>query len=281
MPTHQPDILTDKKERSDFFIALFVILIAGIFITQTSLFTSSSDIESQEALASAAIVDTEDLGTDIKDLSELTHSEEPEVKATTLVHSDTNKTTLSKNVTRHSSSLTQANGEIDYAQETTAIEAVKEVSTEIASEVKEELTASGAEIKENVSDLKTEVQEEIKEVTEAVATSTNNITSNLQATETDTKLEQERQNVLTSAIQESNSKVTDKKDCVIAIGLYREQKNIKVLSNRLELEGYDVFSKPIKSMTQIGVYISCDPVISKSVLSEIREIYAKDAFIVE
>ena len=75
--------------------------------------------------------------------------------------------------------------------------------------------------------------------------------------------------------------MTDKKDCVIAIGLYREQKNIKVLSNRLELEGYNVFSKPIKSMTQIGVYISCDPVISKSVLSEIREIYAKDAFIVE
>ena len=62
---------------------------------------------------------------------------------------------------------------------------------------------------------------------------------------------------------------------------YKEQKNVDLIRRRLDTQGFDVYTKGFPNSTQVGVIVVCDTQEAESVLSEIREDFAKDAFIEE
>ena len=265
MQTNQPDILQDKKERNDFLVALTVIVLTGIFITQTSLI--SNDEATAQITAPATDIDTETEDRTSKYLIEDKEIERP-VEETIAPRRKQTPVLPFIHHTREEASRDK----INFSPAATNTQEVKNTHGDIPVEAKEEANKKANEVIAAVKEVGTEIKGE--EITEKSNKEIEKETTN----EVVNSVIQEKKALLSSAL---DKKDFDSKDCVIAIGLYEEPKNVSKLSSRLESEGYDVFTKDLRRLTQVGVYISCDPTISKSVLSEIQEIYAKDAFIVE
>lgn len=278
MQTNQPDILTDKKERNDFYIALITIFLTGIFITQTSLISQDEAVSQKTIYTSDIKTDTDEYTstyiTEEKEIERPSESSVAPIRKRAAVTPPTYHANKSVPIEKAiiSKAVASETQEVKNKLSDMATEVHEEV-TEVISEVKEAGTEIIEEIKSETADINEEVQEEGREEM--------SVEINQAATEIQEEAKAEIQ--VTKAVLSSALDKTDlnKKDCVIAIGLYEEAKNVSNLSSRLESEGYDVFTKNLRRLTQVGVYISCDPTMSKSVLSEIQEIYAKDAFIVE
>ncbi len=67
--------------------------------------------------------------------------------------------------------------------------------------------------------------------------------------------------------------------CIVVIGAYGRQSSIDKLIRRLENDNYKIFKTPYKSLTRIGVYLPCDKVTIERELIKLRKNYAKDAML--
>ncbi len=277
MQTNQPDILMDKKERNDFFIALATIALAGLFITQTSLISRDKAVTQDPTSATIIAAEADDIAS-----TYIVEEKDIESPAESSIAPKRAKVNVAPPLYR-----TNKREPLDKADFDKAVmvetEEIQNNLSDMATEAKEEVTEIAAEVKEVTDEVSEKVQSESAVISANVTEKVNTQTTQLK--EEATAVIQEATNeiketraVLSSAL---DNKDLSKKDCVIAIGLYEDDSNVSKLSSRLESEGYSVFTKDIKRFTQVGVYISCDPTMSKSVLSEIKEIYAEDAFIVE
>ena len=257
----QPDILTDKKERSDFYIALLVILIAGAFVWHSAL-GGGDDI----SLGDQIIADA-DIGAD--DVAHIYESEE-ELDQTGGYHTNS----------KVSSVFPKRELDVD--------ESVGEGAM------------SQIEMKDDVPDLAVDEKEKTMEVADEEAPSTKEEQNSLRllSDESHDKVDQMQEEVVASAeevkiVEKLEEKIVaavprtvtrssgETRTCHISVGLYKDPSNVSQLKSRLELQGFDVYTKNIKRTTQVGVYVACDSDEAESILSEIRADFAKDAFIEE
>lgn len=267
MRTHQPEIFTDKHERNDFYIALLVIVLAGVFITQTALVRPDKKPIKKTILAQVEPSD-DNLVNLTQQAVEIENKEDDLQKRSTTIRNKyippkdreamnpwTDKV-IDKSVAKSKNKLPQED-EIDYSVNNVAEES-KQKNVEVVEEVVEEV--------EHTKNTSLIDQENAKPTIER---SENRLQNDSRLT---------TKEVLSSAIVEDEA---NREDCIIAIGLYKEPKNISKLKSSLTKSGFNVFTRQMRTVTQVGIYISCDPIISQSVLSEVQEIYAEDAFIVK
>ena len=257
MQTNQPDILQDKKERNDFLVALTVIVLTGVFITQTSLI--SNDEATAQITAPATDIDTETEDRTSKYLIEDKEIERP-VEETIAPRRKQTPVLPFIHHTREEASRDK----INFSPAATNTQEVKNTHGDIAVEAMKEASEEANEVIAAVKEVGTEIKGKTTEATEEITEKSNKEIEKETTNEVVNSVIQEKKALLSSAL---DKKDFDSKDCVIAIGLYEEPKNVSKLSSRLESEGYDVFTKDLRRLTQVGVYISCDPTISKSVLS--------------
>lgn len=71
----------------------------------------------------------------------------------------------------------------------------------------------------------------------------------------------------------------DETSCIVVIGAYGKQSSIDKLVRKLEKNNYKIFKTPYKSLTRIGVYLPCDKVTIERELIKLRRNYAKDAML--
>lgn len=72
---------------------------------------------------------------------------------------------------------------------------------------------------------------------------------------------------------------TSDKSCVIAIGIYRNERNANKMLNRLKKAGYDAFSVSRRNKVRVQVYHPCDTNSLNESLSNIRANFASDALV--
>ncbi len=66
-------------------------------------------------------------------------------------------------------------------------------------------------------------------------------------------------------------------ECIIVLGAYAINGNVDKMIRRLQKAGYEPFTRPFRSLTQVGITISCDPKVSRKHLSLMRSNFASDA----
>jgi len=72
-------------------------------------------------------------------------------------------------------------------------------------------------------------------------------------------------------------KSSAKSKCIVVIGAYGNQKNIRKLIGRLDQEGYPVFKVPFRGLTRVGAYVDC--AYRRSLLQKFKREYSPDAFL--
>lgn len=270
MRTHQPEIFTDKNERNDFYIALLVIVLAGVFITQTALVRPDKKPHKKAILAQSEssdynvvnltqqAVEIENKEDDVQKRSTTIRNKYIPPKDREFIRAANPRTdkVIDKSVPKSKNKLPQED-EIDYSVNNVTEES-KQKNVEVVEELIEEV--------EHTKNTSLIDQKNAKPTIERSENRPHN----------DSRLTTKE--VLSSAIVEEKA---NRDDCIIAIGLYKEPKNISKLKSSLNKSGFNVFTRQMRTVTQVGIYISCDPIISQSVLSEVQEIYAEDAFIVK
>lgn len=78
--------------------------------------------------------------------------------------------------------------------------------------------------------------------------------------------------------QESNKTHTSLSECVIITGVYRKQHNIDSMVSKIKGAGYEVYTEPSGHYTRIGFSFNCKNVDLQSVIDEVRQTIAKDAW---
>jgi len=68
-------------------------------------------------------------------------------------------------------------------------------------------------------------------------------------------------------------------NCSIAVGLYVERKNIDKMMRRLRNQGYTPITVPLRRTTKVAIKIPCNSSESQRILRDIRANFAHDAFI--
>ncbi len=69
------------------------------------------------------------------------------------------------------------------------------------------------------------------------------------------------------------------RSCIIAVGIYRNERNANKMLDRLKEAGYDAFSISRKNRYRVQVYHSCDNKSLNQSLTSIRNNYAADALV--
>jgi len=266
----QPDILTDKKERSDFYIALGVILLAGTFLWYTT-YGGQSDLE--EIVSTEVQVDTP--------AEAPIYSRETIVKDSLLdgYHTDSDVVEALPARDQLDNKIGQVSEKVSDAYETTK-DKIAEASHDMkASAAGVATTASTMvkEVSESVGDMADKVEDKMDDMKEDMS----DLGDKMTLTSDEKEVEVVKEEVVTKAPPVLSESPKSDRTCHISVGLYKEQKNIDQLKYRLEVQGFDVYTKRFPRSTQVGVYVVCDSQEAESVLSEIRADFAKDAFIEE
>jgi len=69
------------------------------------------------------------------------------------------------------------------------------------------------------------------------------------------------------------------KSCIISIGLYRKEENAIKMLTRLEKAGYNAFVNPRGDKQQVQIYSTCSPQKLQNTLDNIRTNFASDAVV--
>jgi len=258
---NQPDILHDKNERNDFFIALGIIALAAAFLLYYAY---------GRPYASA-------LGTLDEDATEL-NAEIPE--APLIYESDEKLEEVESDIVETDSEVVASPAPVE-ADEPHELDEVVEYVKEEMSEANDKVEAAVEDLKDgtqevisSAAELAEDVVEEVDEVADNLEESVSDLKE--QVEEVVAKTESEVKKVVPPVVS-SNS--NDK--CHISVGLYKEQKNINKIISRLESAGFDAYTKNFPRSTQVGVYVTCQRSQAMSILSEIRTDFARDAYIEE
>jgi len=258
----QPDIFQDKKERNDFYIALGVIALVGLFLWFYIFGMNTS--------ASLDIVDDQatEATTEIPDAPHIYESEEPLEE----VESEIVETSKASAMTKMD---VADKGDGDYIDLNDVVEETKEEMSETGDKMEEvvgEIKEEASEFVEETKDVAEEVKDKVVEMADAAQEEVAEVV--------DEVVDEVKQ--VAPVVQSSSSTNTSTSDiCHISVGLYKDQVNIDKVLNRLKLSGFDVYTKPFPRSTQVGVYVTCERSEALSVLSEIQSDFARDAFIEE
>lgn len=79
--------------------------------------------------------------------------------------------------------------------------------------------------------------------------------------------------------QPTLDKPTQNRDCIIVIGAFKNEGNIRNLIGKLDRDGYPIFKSIRNGTTRIGIYQDCTEV--RTTLIKVRSKYTKDAFIMK
>lgn len=257
----QPDILHDKKERSDFFIALGIIALVGLFLWYNIFDSKPHNILNKEEVA-------------------LDHqpSEPTDIYESEVIIEDESEDQGYKTPPVSS----------DYKSEQVEVYNEEAHYIHVREGVVDEVNSNNLQATSDVSDVIEEAKEDTKEVMEDIKDKA--VTSTVALNEAVEKSVEQAEDMMddaTDQIKEAVStpvqerRTSDDDICHISVGLYKEQKNIDKILYRLEQGGFDAYTKAFPRSTQVGVYVSCNRSEAQSVLSEIRSDFAKDAYIEE
>lgn len=243
----------DKKDRVDFYIALAVILCVLSFVLFYSLSHLFSDKEATFLQSDKEEILLDDtlyvdgatyvpLILDQDHERKISNADEAE-KVMAIVDTNAISTTSieSENSSSRDSSITEI-----YSKDIT-LDSSAEVDTTLAE-------ISNLEYEITSETLKKE--EDIEEIIDTIAT-------------------EESEN---EVVTQQPSKEIDK-SCVIAVGIYRSERNAQKMLNRLEAAGFDAFSTSRRNKYRVQVYHPCDKDSLYNSLNDIRTNFASDALI--
>ncbi len=92
------------------------------------------------------------------------------------------------------------------------------------------------------------------------------------------KIDQNNPPTKKQIVDNQNSKNSSaKSDCMIITGAYALSSNVDNMIQRLSDDNHETFTQPFGSLTQVGLYVSCDSDRSNEILSAIRSKFAPDA----
>lgn len=259
----------NQKDQIDFFIAISVIALAGLFIGYYALTTDQPFI----AKASDSLI----VNPKVECL---------EVAGKTFVTFETTDSTHNAKAKRKKIDENSGNNIVeikDSVRNVTSIASIVEddveemlddeidENTEIEIDENEEIDVDDSDIIEDLDDdFDEEIAEEI--VTESEAEETADENEELATIE-----DSSEEVPPVSATTETNSKKIG--DCIIVIGAFGNERNIKNLIGKLDYKGYPIFKVPFNGLTRVGVYEDC--VDAEETLQEIKNKYSPDAFILK
>ncbi len=269
MPTLPVFSELDKKERIDLVISLIVIVFAGISILYFSFPSIFGEYEN--VIAPAAIVKKETKEFDFilfkKDTYFKLENHRPESE---YIYSDTKNVTKQHTYTTIDNSL-QTSSKMD-AEETNI------PSQNVEQQHKEELIKKDEN--QNVADnpiLSDTINNDIEKNHETKEDSFMRILKDFQKKNYETKGIDYKN---TDEIAEQKEIEYTSEDCVIVIGTFKNQENIRKIKKSLASKKYKIFTTQYKQYTRIGIYQKCKSNRIQKVLKDIRHQYAKDALIV-
>ena len=256
----QPDILHDKKERNDFFIALGIITLVGFFLWYNMFASEPHNVMIKEEAAidhqSAEPTDIYESGAIIEDESEDQGYITPPVSSDHISEQvEVHPEALDEQVKEEVLDEINSNQLQATSQVSEVIEEAKEGAKEVMEDMKDSAVVTTITLNEvveksveQVEDMKDDAADQIKEV-------------------------------VSTPVQVRSA--SDDDICHISVGLYKEQKNIDKILSRLQQAGFDAYTKSFPRSIQVGVYVSCNRSEAQSILSEIRSDFARDAYIEE
>jgi len=257
---NQPDILQDKKERNDFYIALFVLALFGLFlwyfIFGGNTTASMEILDDQATELTAELPESEH----IYESEEVIEEVESDVVKTEKVSAP--KTDLDQVVADTREEMEQASDKVNeiVSDVTEGVEDVADNAAEMVDEAKESMGDAVGEVVDEAEAVVEDVKASAKEGLETIEEKTKEVVA-----------------PITRSTRSSNNGDV----CHISVGLYKDGRNVDKILNRLKRQGFDAYTKRIARSTQVGVYVTCERDEALSVLSEIRSDFARDAYIEE
>jgi len=237
----------DKKDRTDFYIALAVIaavLSFVIYFSFGSLFGGNeasflSETNQEIQLDDPIVIE----GSEYVPLVDENKSKDSFVTSETEAEGES--IALIDSTTITSSNLREEKLVLD--SESTLIEEQEETITTTVTEKVETVT--------------TEMNEVVEEIADSVIT---------------------KKNIDKESITKKPKKVEEKpidKSCIIAVGIYKEKSNANKMLDRLKKGGYDSFLLTRRNKYQVQVYHSCNRNMLNKSLRNIRKNFASDAIV--
>lgn len=277
-----PNNFKDARDKNDFFIALFVIALAGGFIVYYSLFnptgTARKGLEIGELVVDGkryhAIREKESI--QAADLSEeIDFEDRYEFENFAEKKPDVVETPAQTKIVPVApvADISDANDE--------TTDAIDEDEMYLHPE-ESELGNDQIEIDENqtgeISSDEPFVNEDSVEMGDGNIIPRNSDTTITEIAETSEITEPNTEKI--PAVTPEPDTSSERGDCIILIGAFNKKSSILALKKQLLKEGYDIFETPYKGYTRIGIYHPCNPRISTT-LKSIRRKYASDAFILK
>ena len=264
----QPDILTDKKERNDFLIAFFVILLAATFIWYITFRGDKQpiiqDIVTAELqgqrIEQAVIYESDTIIPSLMDESQVGYRTDSEIRVSEEVAD-------AENIHTHKEKTSEG------------IDEAKEKVIDMTDDLKEDgkgIVGAASSLTEVVSESAEVVVGKPQDMVDDIKKSASELADKIE-TKVEEKVDMADEKTLTGRDRASSVG----RDCHISVGLYNDPANDDQIKLRLESQGFDVYTKRFPRSTQVGVSVVCDSQEAESILSEIREDFAKDAFIEE
>lgn len=238
-----------KKERIDFIIALIVISLFGYFILSQSISTS---VRTEDNIAEAKLLDQ------VNEVSQNSYIEST-TKVIYKVKEDQDKRLKDQRV------IDETIDSIPFRYINTS-----PITTNKAS-IKEDRVVIEINTKEPIKEEVSIDQEEIDVATQINPT----LAIEDSIVEQKNIIDEEIESPVIDDSQRLSGTVND--DCIIIIGAFSKSSNITKLLKRLDRDGYNSFTTPFRGLTRVGIYLTCEEDLSKSILSEVRSRYAQDA----
>lgn len=272
----------DEKEQVDFFIAIAVIVLAGLLI---GYYSFSSD-ESFIALESDNISNpkVESLEIDGKTFVALKTSSVKRIKKVKDNYSEFEHETL----------ILSDSSVVEPAQKDAAIDHSEDEIDEDQNDVSDEQEISEDDFDEDFDDedfdeedfdgedsrleIDDESELDIVSETDDAETESDNSPIENEIDEVENS-EATKELDVASISTDTNSETKPRGDCIIVIGAFGNKSNIKKLIGKLDYIGYPIFKVPFKGLTRVGVYDDCDSI--HETLIKIQNTYSPDAFIMK
>ncbi len=267
----------DEKEQTDFFIAIVVIVLAGLLIGYYSFSSEKSFIALESDRISNPKVESLELDGKTFVALETTSSRKQIVKEK--VHYSDTEFRQETKILSDSSMVEQTeivavgdipDDEIEEDESENDISDEQEISEdEFDEDFDDDFEDDNAVTEiENVSDA-----DIVNEVDETEIESAVDEIEDSESTTDDEDVE------VTSISTDSKSKTTQRGDCIIVIGAFGSERNIKNLIGKLDFKGFPIFKVPYNGLTRVGIYEDCDSV--NETLVKIRNTYSPDAFVMK
>ncbi len=257
---------TNPKDREDFAIALVVIALAGILIGYFTFYQGQSGFDQMSTLV------TQNTKIDTLQVEGMTYvAAEPVAEVTDVSPTKSKIIPIAPIKTKLAAdTLTGKNEDIDE----TINEDLRDENSNVTDSDDLGFTESTKDLLDSViSEENESLNDDEPIIVDEVDTQTEIIDDTPPIAEPAIVAEPIEKNEITTR------NPSPKRKCIVVIGAYSNQTNVRKLIGRLDQEGYPVFKVPFGGLTRVGAYIDC--AYSTSLLEKIRREYGSDAFLMK